>query len=127
MQRPVGATILAVLTFLVGIFRILRGLAALGVGFLTFFTTSPNLGVNYIILSIGLLLAGLVLLVLGYGLFQLRTWAWMWTVILLIIGLLMDFASLLVGGGVEWFGAGLSLVVLIYMLTSGVRSAYAGE
>lgn len=127
MQRPVGATILAVLTFLVSILRILRGLAALGVGVLTFFTTSQDLGVTYVILSIGLLITGAVLLVLSIGLFQVRAWAWMWTVILLIAGLLLDFGALLTGGSIEWFGAGLSLVIFIYMLTSGVRSAYTGE
>ena len=127
MQRPVGATILAVLTFLVSILRILRGLAALGVGMLTFFTTSPDLGATYVVLSIGLLITGAVLLVLSIGLFQMRAWAWMWTVILLIAGLLLDFGALLTGGSIEWFGAGLSLVVFIYMLTAGVRRAYARE
>jgi hypothetical protein len=75
MQRPTGVTILAILAFIGGIFGLLGGLAL--VGFSGLVAASGVAGGGFAtILGVLLLVYGALALVLGYGFWTLKPWAW---------------------------------------------------
>lgn len=131
MDRPVGAIIVAVLVFLRGLFALFVGVLALGFGTLALVGgafTSTSLGIDAGTVSLiwgGLkLLGGVIFLGLGYGLLKGASWAWMWTVIFLGLAIVMDIVPMFTGGGIAWISLLFSGIILVYMLTGGVREAY---
>jgi hypothetical protein len=124
MNRPIGAMIIALLMFLRGLWGLLTGSIALGLGTFTFFVSGLYApGSVAIYWSIATLIIAVITLVLAYGLFAMRPWAWMWTVIVLVISLLIDVISGF-GGGFNWISIILGVIILAYLAGSGVRSAY---
>jgi len=63
-------------------------------------------------------IAGLFGLFIAYGLFTLQDYAWTWSYILNIIGCLMY----LVGG--NWFGAILSVVIVVYLNLPDIKNKF---
>ncbi len=69
------------------------------------------------------LLIGIIGLILFYGLWTTKGWAWMWTLIINILGIiagitgdLLDLMNLL--------ALGLSVIIVIYLLLPGTRSHF---
>ena len=124
MNRPVGATILALLALLRGLLSLLAALVGFGMGTFGFLTGYADGAAASIFWAISNLIAGLIVLGLGYGLWQVRGWAWMWTVILMLIAVVLDVIPLFTGGNINWFSLLLSLAILIVLFLPGVRSAY---
>jgi len=100
-ERPLGLTIICILGFLGAILGILGGLAIFGLG--AFFggmiegmfwgalgALGSGIGIVALIISI-------VLLYAYYGLWNMKKWAWTWTMILEIISILLSLASLNAG------------------------------
>jgi hypothetical protein len=124
MNQPVGAMIIAFLMVLRGLWGLITGLIALGMGTLTFFVSGLyNPGSVAIYWSIATLIIAVITLVLAYGLFAMRPWAWMWTVIILVISLIVDVVSGF-SGSFNWISIILGVIILAYLVGSGVRSAY---
>jgi hypothetical protein len=128
MNRPVGIYIVAIVAILRGLWEILKGLAGLG------FSTFALFGGNFdamawtLLFGVGGLLVGTILLVLGVGLWTFRPWALMWTVVILLVGIGLDVLRIFTGGGnTDWIGLLVSVVIVIYLLTPGVRNAFAAE
>ena len=155
-HRPIGVTIIAILTIISGILLLLSGvaLAALGafisvnpVDTTTTTTSSSNIGAQFIgIISAAvggvLLVIGIGYLVMSYGLLKGKGWAWTITIILIIIGIVIQIVSTSVGSvftaslhnasnassGIvgSIIGIAINIVILYYLYRPHVR-AYFGK
>lgn len=127
MSRPFGATVLAVLGFVRGLWWLFVGLTAFGFSFFYSFTDPQNAGAFYFYLSLALLPLGLFTLFLSYGLWTVQAWAWMWMVIVQGVGLLVELIGLVLSGAPTFSGAlfsAVGVIIMIYLLTPEVRAAY---
>jgi hypothetical protein len=107
-HRPIGVTIIAILTIIGGILLLLSGVglvalrAIFSVNPADTTTSSPNIGAQFIgIISAAvggvLLVIGIGYLVMSYGLLKGKGWAWTITIILIIIGIAIQIVSTSVG------------------------------
>jgi uncharacterized membrane protein (DUF2068 family) len=132
-QRPAGVTILAVLQLLAGILNLLFGIASLFFGGAIVFSkaaeqTGAAIDMGPIMVTIGALTIaiGVFSLILSYGLFNLKPWAWNLAIILAIINFVTHFASIFQGGNVP--GAIIVMVIsgliLYYLFHANVQRAF---
>lgn len=110
MNRPTGVTVIAVLQFIGGVLGIIGGIAALGV--------SPFLGIVSLIL-------GVAAIALGVGMWQLKPWAWMGTLVVQGIGVLQNIWIMIDQG----FGAGIislviNVIIIAYLLRPEIKAAF---
>jgi uncharacterized membrane protein HdeD (DUF308 family) len=107
--RPLGVTIIAILTAIGGIIFLLSGIVSLiiGIGFL-------------------LLALGIAYLVMAYGLWNGRGWAWTITLILTVIGIIVGIGSLVTGNGGAVIGIIIQAIVIYYLYRPNVK-AYFGK
>ena len=108
-HRPLGVSIVAILT------------AIGGIVFLTSGSVLLIIGIGIIFLAIGI-----AFLVVAYGLWRGKRWAWTVTLILSVIGILLAIASLAVGN----MGAIVSIIihgVVIYYLYRPNVKAFFGK
>lgn len=105
--RPLGVTIIAILTAIGGIVFLASGAALLIIG----------IGIIFLVL-------GVAFLVVAYGLWRGKRWAWTTTLILSVIGIIVAIASLAVGN----MGAIVSIiihgVVIYYLYRPNVKSFF---
>ncbi len=127
-SRPGGVTVLAILDFLggilaffVGLFVVALGgsglLAQFGYGFASGFV---------VVAGVAVIIIGLLGLLLGYGMWTGKEWAWLLAVILYALGALSSLLSL-AGGS---FGSIVSLVIygiLLWYLWKPHVKAYFGK
>jgi hypothetical protein len=101
-HRPLGVTIIAILTIIGGIVLVLGGVSLIGVGALisvvphTTTSTNPlNQFFGVISAAVGsvLLVIGIGYLVMFYGLLKGKGWAWTITIILMFIGIAIQIIS----------------------------------
>lgn len=134
MKRPVGVTILAILAFIGGILGILAGIASVGAvallsaaGATAAGTSIPHFSATYLYAIGGLsAVLGVLDIVLGVGLWGLKPWAWTMGVGLEIFSLILDGVQVSQGTSITSLIVGIliSLAVLIYLFTPGVRKAF---
>ena len=114
-QKPTGVIIIALL-------QLISSLLAIGLGVLTIavLLALPLFGM---ILGMIPLIIGIIGLILFWGLWTLKGWAWFWTLffnfIAVLLGLLsfsMDLSFLL--------SFGLNLIIVIYLLLPATRAAF---
>ncbi len=121
-ERPLGVTIIAILLGIQAVIAIISGIVVL-VG-TTFINPLAGLLVGWIPLAIGILL-----FVLAWGLWTLKTWAFWATVVLEIVYILINVFSFSIpkGNVFSIFGGGIiSLIILIYLLVDRhVRAAFS--
>jgi hypothetical protein len=153
-HRPIGVTIIAILTIISGILLLLSGVALAALGAFisvnpvdTTTTSSSNIGAQFIgIISatVGgvLLVIGIGYLVMSYGLLKGKGWAWTITIILIIIGVVIQIVSTSIGSvftaslhnasnatsGIvgSIIGIAINIVILYYLYRPYVR-AYFGK
>ena len=101
-DRPFGVTLIALL-------QILQALVLLVFGILTLII--PFIGIP-------LLVIGLISFYIGKGLWEMENWAWLWAVILNIIGGLIAIAAS------NWISLVLSLIIVIYLNTEDIKSRF---
>jgi uncharacterized membrane protein HdeD (DUF308 family) len=106
-HRPLGVTIVAILT-------VIGGLIFLGFGLL------------FLIVGIGILLLalGIAYLVMAYGLWKGRGWAWTITLILSGIGIIVAIVSLATGNGGAIISIIIHAVVIYYLYRPNVKSFF---
>ena len=148
-ERPIGVTIVAILTVIHAIILIATGVFAvvfapqiitdLNKGIMSNVTitdqqgqeVSTNLGTVAQAASTAAVIAGavaiaigIVWLVLAWGLFTAKGWAWIITVILAIISAI--FSAIGVFGGAVWYISTLiiDIVILYYMYRPNVKSYF---
>ena len=105
-DRPLGVTILAILELLGGLFLFLAALA------LSLF---PFFGI-FLAAIVGIV--ALFYFVVAYGLFAMKSWAWIWAIITNILGLIFNLA------GQSWFGLILNIIVILYLNQSDIKSRF---
>jgi len=137
MDRPLGIGFLAIIYGITGVFSVLAGLGILFLGMIFPLNLIPALTWN--ITSLGLLglavaipvatvllILGFADLVLAYGLWNLRSWAWWLTVIFMLISVLIGLFSmallspilLLVGWGFNvLFAFLIPVIVIVYLIS----------
>jgi hypothetical protein len=125
MSRPTGVTVLAILAFCFATFLLLAGLFVTLVGTAVGAAGGPLLAALGAFAGIVMIVFALLEALVGYGLWTLKGWAWMLTVILAGLGLAMNVLQMLSG---EIFGAmfGLAIngVILWYMMQPHVKAAF---
>jgi len=109
-KRPIGVTILAVLTILFGIGLFLLGLLLAVVGAL--FATVTGLGLIALLAGVLFLLVGIMMLAAGVGLLRLRMWAW-W---LAIIAFALGTVSSLISDPPIWASAVILVLLIVYLV-----------
>lgn len=125
MSRPMGVTILAVLALIAAVPALVGGLALVGVA--TFEEAVPVPDTFMYAVGAGTLLYAGLSLVLAYGFWATRSWAWIAGIALQILGIVTavsQFAS-----GERYLaslviGLVLPVVILVYLLQPGVRAAF---
>ena len=108
MNRPLGITIIAILSILSGILLLFVGLSSIGTGALFsiastdgsnnpngYSSMNPSFGIAFILLGAILLAVGIGYLVASYGLLKGRGWAWTILVILTIMGMIVQVISVI--------------------------------
>ncbi|RLI57155.1 MAG: hypothetical protein DRP09_03915 [Candidatus Thorarchaeota archaeon] len=110
-DRPRGITILAVLEFLGGLVQVIAGFTIVSLG-----TVYPN-GLSVVLGALTLLL-GFVALVIGWGLWSLKSWAWMTALIINLINLIVNIVSFSI------LGAIINLIIIIYLQQADIKSRF---
>jgi hypothetical protein len=105
-ERPLGVMILAILQILGALGIILTGVALFII---------PFLGV---VLGGIAILIGLFFLWIGLGLWNMKGWAWMWAMIMNIIGAIINLY------GQNWFGLIINIVIIVYLNTPDIKAVF---
>jgi hypothetical protein len=118
-KRPLGVTIVAILMIINGIILIASGIGGV--------TAGAVMGIPFVGVASSVLIAlGIAALIIAWGLITGKGWAWIVTVILSMISIIMSIIAI-VGGN---FGAIINLiisgVILYYMYRPDVK-AYFGR
>jgi hypothetical protein len=154
MIRPLGITIIAILSIISGILLVFVGLSSVGTGALfstasTGGSNTPNeyssigstFGMAFLLLGAILLAVGIGYLAVSYGLLKGRGWAWTITVILTIMGIVVQVVSGItvsiiavsisndsntVIQGVLWqiIGLAVDIVILYYLYRPNVKAFF---
>ena len=127
--RPSGVTILAVLEALGGLVWLLAGAGMMMVGALMplFGVGLPMfLGAIAGLMSLVFLIFGIIAFVLAYGLFTGRGWAWLWSLIFAVIGIILALFEAMssLGSGILPI---IIYLVIIYYLTRPHVKAFFGK
>ena len=111
-DRPLGVTILAILQLLGGILGIFSGFGIVMLAMLT-----PSL-IFFLIIGAVLLITGLLGLIVGWGLYTMKSWAWMLAMILNIINIIIavisfDIISLII-----------PVIIVLYLNQADIKSRF---
>jgi hypothetical protein len=134
MIRPQSVTVLAILQLISGIFSLLDGLFILlfagifgGIGAAVGGAKVGTVigGFIAIFAAISFIL-GLLSLLLTWGLFQLKNWAWTGTLIVHIIATLAQIVKMFGSGGtaVNFLTLGFAVASIYYLLQPDVKQAF---
>lgn len=130
MMRPTGVTILAVLQLIFNLLGLLGGLGFLLLGdrvASSIQEQGQNIPSGAVpALAWVLIIFSLIGLVIAWGLFTLKSWAWLATLIFQALGILNNVASLVQGAnpGGAVFGIVISGVIIYYLLRPEVKQAF---
>jgi len=132
MDRPLGVTLLALLHVLQAILALTIGivLATVGAYLMPFMGHMPRLARHpglFAVIGGVAIIVGVLYLLLSYGLWTGKGWAWTISMVLAILGIILSLVGLIVRGGV---GAVITLIldaVIIYYLTRVNVKAFFGK
>jgi hypothetical protein len=113
-ERPFGVTIIAILAVLGGVGSILLGFIVLII---------PILG---IILGGIFVIIGLSYFVVAYGLWDGRSWAWILTVLISALGIVVGLVSIIIGTGGSILYIIVNAIIIYYLFKPDVK-AYFGK
>jgi hypothetical protein len=133
--RPTGVTIIAILAIIGGIFAIIAGLgltiggSILGGALVASGETAGGLfGGMLAIFGVGTLALGVAEIVVGWGLWGLKSWAWMVSVIIFIVNIALTLLTALGGGDLislnTIIGIAIPAIILYYLMTPPVKAAF---
>jgi hypothetical protein len=125
MSRPIGVTVLALLALLAAIPALVAGLALVGVA--TFGTEVPVSDSFMYAVGAGTLLYAGLSLILAYGFWTTRSWAWIAGIALQVLGIVTAVSQFTSGERyLASMIAGLLLpvVIMVYLLQPRVRAAF---
>lgn len=113
--KPIGIIILAVL-------QLLSALSYLGIGALAMMAglALPLFGIIAMFLAAIFLIVGIIGLILFYGLWTLKHWAWTWTLIINILGVIFGIFDFMA----NWLSIIISVVIIIYLFVPSTKAAF---
>jgi len=120
-DRPLGVTIIGVLLFLFGLFMILGGITVGALGDLE--------GLDLAIEMVALVM-GVIYLIAAFGFFKGWGFVWILTMIVVIIGIIWNILSWVIGGlemdevGSLLIGLIIPIIIVLYMNSSGVKAFF---
>jgi hypothetical protein len=134
-NKPAGVTLLVILFFALGTLSVVWGLLILGVSGLSAFFGSlfnaegmQSFGNSTAWSGFFNIIAGIIQIVVGFGLLGMQKWAWYVAVAGIALGIIQGVIGLFGGGTFGFICGSLWLVVpiaaLVYLLTRGLRKAY---
>ena len=134
MNRPQSVTVLAILQLISGIFSLLDGLFILlfagifgGLGAAVGGAKVGTVIGGFIAIFAGIsFILGILSLLLTWGLFQLKNWAWTGTLIVHIIATLAQIVKMFSSGGtaVNFLTLGFAVASIYYLLQPDVKQAF---
>ena len=125
--RPMGITILAVLSAIGGVLRILGGIALIGLGGVAATQEgSAELFGMGAILGILLLVSGVASLAFAYGAWTLQPWAWTLGIALQIISLALSVLTIIGGGSIagQIISIAIAGIILYYLWQPSIKAAF---
>lgn len=127
--RPIGVTILAILEFVGGALALLLGLFFMAVGpyIVELFAGAalpPLLSAVLGALGAVFLVAGLIALLVGWGLWTGKGWAWWIVVILEALGVLSSLAGIAMGDPSSLLGLLIAALILYYFFKPHVKDFF---
>jgi hypothetical protein len=126
MNRPLGITLIALVLAISGIADIVLGLAGMDILKIDLGTLASGAQAA----GVGSLVSGVLTLIVAYGMFTTAGWAWLLTVVVMIVRIAVDAWAIVTHGlGSAIGGAALlnlvvSALILWYFNRPGVRSAF---
>jgi hypothetical protein len=133
MNRPLGVTVIAVLSLLSGLGQGLKGLVVLGVGGgaaavvgMGHPVAGTVIGAVAISLAALVLMIGLFDLLFAWGAWHLKPWAWSWGVFTQISALIWAALAVIGWGTLRGHGIGIliSLGILFYLMSPDIKRAF---
>lgn len=112
-DRPLGVTILAILQLLGGILSIVAGFGLIALA--AFF---PGMELLWIAIGGLTLVLGFVALIVGYGLYTMKSWAWMIAMILNIINIILAIINFTIISLI------IPLIIVIYLNQPDIKSRF---
>lgn len=109
-QRPIGVTIIAILSFLAGLAEIIGGLGLMALGAIAGAAGVGIIGAFAGIIGALLLLIGLITLAVAIGLWRMRSWAWWVAIIVNVISILISAASY------SWVSLIFPVIIVLYLV-----------
>jgi uncharacterized membrane protein (DUF2068 family) len=130
-HRPLGVTIIALLTIIAGIAFLASGIMAVTVApFLSSTGVNNNSMLTPVVSAatgVGLLILGIAYFVMAYGLLKAKGWAWTITVVLSCIGIALGFVSIVTGHIGSIFSVVINGLILYYIYRPNVKSFFAQQ
>ena len=106
-------TILAVLEIIAGLLGLFSGFTLVTLGSLIPFLAGFAVAIGAVIL-----LLGVVDLIVGYGLWSLKSWAWMVALIVNIINLILNAVQFNI------LGAVINIIIILYLQQGDIKSRF---
>jgi len=127
--RPLGVTVLAILEFIFGSLALLLGLAFIAFApFITSLLPSSQLPITLEllagILGAAILAGGAVALLIGWGLWMGKGWAWWLTVVIYTLNLLSSLVALSRGDATGMIPLLISALILYYFFKPSVKEYF---
>lgn len=125
--RPMGITILAVLSAIGGVLGLLGGIAIIGIGGLAAGATGSaaffGLGAIWGLLILATAIASLVF---AYGAWTLQPWAWPLGVALQVISLAISALTVISGGDIsgQIISVVISAIILYYLFQPNIKAVF---
>ena len=141
-NRPTGVTIIGILTIIGGVLMLVSGIAiaALAAAFPLLTSTGDQtsmpqsqipssipveyLGIASLAVGTILIIIGIVSLIVAYGLFKAKKWAWTGNVALSIVSIAMGIVSIATGSIGSIVGIVISGAILYYLYRPHVREYF---
>jgi len=114
--KPTGVVILAIL-------QLISALSWLALGVLAFMAGALLLPIFGMLLAFFPLIIGIIGLILFYGLWSLKGWAWFWTLIINLIGLVLGILGNLTDL-MNLLSLAISAIIVIYLFLPGTRAHF---
>ncbi len=114
-NRPIGITIIAILMIISGILFIVGGIG---------FTALAILSLVFLVGGIGFILLGIASLVVSWGLLKGAGWAWIITLIITIISIIVNVASIVGGNTASIVGIIINGIIIYYLYRPNVKSYF---
>ena len=118
-HRPLGVTIIAILTIIGGIGFLASGIAAVVAAPFLSDMEGLSAGIGAVLIALGI-----AYFVMAYGLWKGKGWAWTITLVLSFIGIAFGIASIVTGNIGAVFHLIINIIVVYYLYRPNVKAFF---